>query len=53
MDSPETLTSAVYCSPQDSFNLMVAMALWAEMQIDPGELRADVLVVAARPHPKP
>lgn len=52
LDSPEMLTSAVRCSPQESFNLLVAMALWAEMSIDPGELRADVLVVAARPQPK-
>jgi hypothetical protein len=53
LDSPETLASAVRCSPQDSFNLLAAMALWAELSIDPGELRADVLVVAARPQPKP
>jgi hypothetical protein len=53
LDSPETLASAVRCSPQDSFNLLAAMALWAELSIDPSELRADVLVVAARPQPKP
>jgi hypothetical protein len=53
LDSLETLTTAVCCSPQESFNLLVAMALWAEMRIDPGELRADVLVVAARPQPEP
>ena len=52
LDSPETLTSAVCCSPQDSFNLLAAMALWAGLRIDPGELRAEVLVVAARPQPK-
>jgi len=33
--SPQTLTTAVCCSPQDSFNLLVATALWAEMRIDP------------------
>jgi hypothetical protein len=35
------------------FNLLAAMALWAELSIDAGELRADVLVVAAGPQPKP
>jgi hypothetical protein len=53
LDNPETLTSAVCCSPQQSFNLLMAMALWAGLQIAPGELRAEVLVVAARPQPKP
>jgi hypothetical protein len=53
LDSPQTLTSAVCCSPQESFNLLAAMALWAGLQIGPGELRAEVLVVAARPQPKP
>jgi hypothetical protein len=53
LDSPEPLTSAVCCSPQQSFNLLTAMALWAGLQTDPGELRAEVLVVAARPQPKP
>ena len=53
LDSPETLTSTVCCSPQQSFNLLTAMALWAGLQIDPGELCAEVLVVAARPQPKP
>ncbi len=27
------LTTAVCCSPKESFNLLTAMALWAEMQI--------------------
>jgi hypothetical protein len=53
LDNPQTLTSAVCCSPQESFNLLAAMALWAGLQIGPGELRAEVLVVAARPQPKP
>jgi hypothetical protein len=53
LDSPQTLTSAVCCSPQQSFSLLTTMALWAELLIDPGELRAEVLVVAARPQPKP
>lgn len=35
LDSAETLTSTVCCSPQESFNLLTAMALWAEMLIDP------------------
>jgi hypothetical protein len=53
LDSPQTLTSTVCCSPQKSFNLLAAMALWAELRIDLGELRSEVLVVAARPQPKP
>jgi hypothetical protein len=53
LDSPQTLTSAVRCSPLQSFSLLTAMALWAELRIDPGELRAEVLVVAARPQLKP
>lgn len=52
LDSPETLTSTVCCSPRQSFNLLTAMALWAGLRIDPGELRSGVLVVAARPQPK-
>jgi hypothetical protein len=47
------LASAVCCAPRQSFNLLAAMALWAGLRIDPGELRADVLVVAARPQPEP
>ena len=53
LDSPGTLTSAVRCSPQESFNLLTAMALWAGLRIGPDELRAEVLVIAARPQPKP
>jgi hypothetical protein len=53
LDSPATLTSSVYCSPQESFNLLAAMALWAELRIDPAELQAEVLVVAARPQHQP
>lgn len=50
LDNPQALTSAVRCSPQGSFSLLVAMALWAELFIDPGELNSDGLVVAPR-HP--
>ena len=53
LDSPATLSSSVRCSPQDSFNLLTAMALWAGLRIDRDELRAEVLVVAARPQHKP
>jgi hypothetical protein len=53
LDSPDTLVSAVGCSPQESFGLLTAMALWAELRIDPDELRAEVLVVAGRPQPRP
>jgi hypothetical protein len=50
--SPAPLVSTVCCSPQEPFNLLAAMALWAGLQIDPGELHAEVLVVAARPAPQ-
>jgi hypothetical protein len=53
LDSPATLTSSVHCSPQESFNLLAAMALWAGLRIDPAELQAEVLVVAARPQHQP
>ena len=53
LDSPETLASAVHCSPMESFNLLAAIALRAELLIDQSELHADVLVVAARPQVKP
>ena len=53
LDDPQPLTSGVYCSPQGSFNLLAAMALWAGLRIDPGELREEVLVIAARPQPRP
>jgi hypothetical protein len=49
LESPETLISTVNCSPKESLNLLAAMALWAELRIDPGELRAEVLVVGALP----
>jgi hypothetical protein len=49
LDSPATLTSSVRCSPQESLNLLAAMTLWAGLRIDPAELQAEVLVVAARP----
>jgi hypothetical protein len=52
LDSLETLTSTVCCSPQQSLNLLTALALRAELRIDPCELRAEVLVVAARPRLK-
>jgi hypothetical protein len=53
LDSPATLTSSVCCSPQESFNLLAAMALRAGLRIDPAELHAEVLVVAARPWRQP
>ena len=52
LDGSRSLSSSVHCSPQASLNLLAAMALWAGLQIDPGELREEVLVVAARPQPK-
>lgn len=53
LDKPAALTAAVCCSPHEAFNLLVAMAPWAELSIDPGELRSDVLVIAASPQLKP
>jgi hypothetical protein len=50
--SSAPLVSAVCCSPQDPFNPLAATALWAGLQIDPGELHAEVLVIAARPAPR-
>lgn len=47
----QPLISSVCCSPQGSFNLLAAMALWAGPRINPGELREEVLVIAARPQP--
>lgn len=52
LDSSGPLTSTVRCAPQDPFNLLAAMALWAGLRIDPAELHAEVLVVAARPEPQ-
>jgi hypothetical protein len=52
LDGPEPLASQVRCSPQGSFNLLTAMALWAGLSIDPGELHEDVLVIAASPRPR-
>ena len=50
-EDPRPLTSGVCCSPQASFNLLAAMALWAGLRMDPGELREEVLVIAVRPQP--
>jgi hypothetical protein len=52
LDDAQPLTSSVYCSPQGSFNLLAAMGLWAGLHMDPGELRREVLVIAARPEPR-
>jgi hypothetical protein len=53
LDTPDGLGSDVRCSPQESFSLLAAMALWAGLRIDPGELHQEVLVIAARPQPRP
>jgi len=53
LDSSVPLVSSVCCWPRDSFSLLAAMALWAGLRIDLGELRAEVLVVAARPQHGP
>jgi hypothetical protein len=52
LDGSAPLTSSVRCAPQEPFNLLAAMALWAGLRIDPAELHAEVLVVAARPEPQ-
>jgi hypothetical protein len=52
LDGSGPLTSTVRCAPREPFNLLVAMALWAGLRIDPAELHAEVLVVAARPEPQ-
>jgi hypothetical protein len=53
LNSSGPLTSTVRCAPLDPFNLLAAMALWAGLRIDPAELHAEVLVVAAQPEHKP
>ncbi len=50
--APEPLAAKLRSSPQGSFNLLTAMALWAGLSIDPCELNEDVLVIAARPQPR-
>jgi hypothetical protein len=45
--SSAPLVSAVCCSRQDPFNLLAAMAQWAGLPIDPAELSAELLAVAA------
>jgi hypothetical protein len=53
LHSSAPVTSPVCCSPQDPLNLLAAMALWAGLRIDPAELHAEVLVVAAQAERKP
>jgi hypothetical protein len=53
LDSSAPIVSSVCRSPRDSSSLLAAMAPWAGLRIDPGELRAEVLVVAARPQHRP
>lgn len=52
LNGPGPLASAVRCAPREPFNLLAAMALWAGLRVDPAELHAEVLVVAARPEPR-
>ena len=52
LDGSAPLTSTVRCAPQEPSNLLVAMALWAGLRVDPAELHAEVLVVATRPEPR-
>jgi hypothetical protein len=35
LDGSAPLTSSVRCAPQEPFNLLAAMALWAGLRIDP------------------
>ena len=44
LDGSAPFTSSVRCAPQEPFNLLAAMALWAGLRIDPAELHAEVLV---------
>ena len=53
LDGPAPVASSVRCAPQASFSLLAAMAPWAGLRIDPAELQAEVLVVAARPQHQP
>ena len=52
LDGPAPLTSAVRCAPEDPFNMLAAMALWAGLRIDLADPHVEVLVVAARPVPQ-
>jgi hypothetical protein len=49
LDMPGAFVSDVWCSPHQAFNLLATMAIWAGLQIRPGELREDVLVIRAQP----
>jgi hypothetical protein len=49
LETSDMFGSDVHCSPRESFSLLAAMAMWTGLRIDPGELRQEVLVVAARP----
>ena len=49
LDGSAPLTSIGRCAPQEPFNLLAATALLTGLRIDPAELHAEVLVVAARP----
>jgi hypothetical protein len=44
----DTLVSDVRCSPQDPFNLLAAMAMWAGLAIDADELHYEVFVISTR-----
>jgi hypothetical protein len=45
------LESDVRCDPERPLNLLAAMALWADLRIEPIELRRDVLVLKVMPVP--
>jgi hypothetical protein len=51
LDRPGGFVSDVRCSPHEAFNLLATMAIWAGLQISPGELREDVLVIRVQPVP--
>ena len=44
-----TSVSDVSCQPHAAFNLAAAAALYAEMRIDPAELRMDIVVAKSKP----
>lgn len=47
LEASSPTSSGIRCDPEDPFNLLAAMALWAGLRIDRSELHQEVLVVAA------
>jgi hypothetical protein len=49
LNTKAPLASTTCCSPHAPFNLLAALAVWAGLGLDPGELGQDVLVIGAHP----